>query len=82
MINLQELEKEIDALLNSETPETLKKWLSSQNKLDIHSYLGEGSIINSSCNVIHFVDNTPHAEILLPTENDKVDSGNNYQMAA
>ena len=31
MVNLEDLEKEIDALLDSETPESLREWL-NENK--------------------------------------------------
>jgi hypothetical protein len=45
MINLQEIEKEIDKLLESETEASLKSWLKEQNSSK--QYLGQGEFVFS-----------------------------------
>ncbi len=47
MVDLKELEKEIDALLETETPETLKKWLLEYRNENLETYMGLGSYFRS-----------------------------------
>ena len=82
MINLKEIEEEIDALLAKETTETLMDWFKNRNKINVECYLGKGELITSG-EAVCFVENTSQGEILLPSSNNKIDTGNTqYAMAA
>lgn len=80
MLNLKEIEKAIDELLNSETEETLNAWLEAQPQ--IQPYLGEGQFLLPCFN-------SQHIEIVSPTKVSYVTDGNDnefvdnlYTMAA
>lgn len=81
MVNLQELEKEIDALLASETPESLNNWLKNQENLNLESYLGQGQIIarkTVSC-IVKFAND--YANVIMTCDNNKAED-TSYAMAA
>lgn len=45
MVNRQELQREIDALLDSITDEEIVEWYDSKAQLGLQSYLGLGLIL-------------------------------------
>ncbi len=47
MINLQELEKEIDTLLNNETRDSLTAWLLNKRFGNLNELTGEDSFVDS-----------------------------------
>lgn len=61
MIDLKKIEEQIDELLATETPETLKEWLNSQTQVGVSSYLGEGEFISiSSSDIACTVETNSH----------------------
>jgi hypothetical protein len=63
MINLKQLEQEIDALLASETPESLAKWAESHSPENVQCYLGHGDFVESGIAAI-LID----VDSVIPTE--------------
>ena len=83
MIDLKELEKEIDTLLDSETTDSLTIWYNSQSNFNLDCYLGDGQIINVYENdKFSIVENNPHkSKILIQPDNNNVGISQ-YEMAA
>ena len=52
MINLEELEKRIDALLESETVESLKEWLSNNKSSHVDCYVDVGGLGGTYQNLV------------------------------
>lgn len=45
MLDLDELERKIDAALAQETPESLTNWLMNKRASNVESYIGEGDYV-------------------------------------
>lgn len=86
MLDLKKIEKKIDELLASETEESLRTWIDSQNRIDVDSYLGEGEYIETLLSdVTCVVDTNTHngGQISPDRNNDYIDSSKTqYAMAA
>jgi hypothetical protein len=82
MINLEELEKEIDALLESETTESLKKWVREQNNLSVSCYLGNGDFMPLTQHPVSLIVENVSQEEIKPLPIEDTNSGNTQYATA
>lgn len=84
MLDLKKIEKEIDNLLASETQESLRNWLNSQNEANVDSYLGEGKYLETLLSEVScIVDTNTHNMGVIMESCDGIEPGKTqYAMAA
>ena len=84
MIDLTEIEKEIDNLLESETADSLREWFSNQQTVHIEKYIGVGEylpiVMPEDIFILQMSNNEP--QIVEDCGNSNVTANNEYDMAA
>ena len=86
MIDLEALERKIDAALARETPESLTAWLMNKRASDVDTYIGEGDYVPYNFNFLEEIDHLINMEKQAENICDKniyTNAGNTaYAMAA
>ena len=83
MINLKHLEQQIDALLASETKESLAKWAESHSSANIQCYLGHGDFVESDiASILIDVDSVVPTNIVIVDVDDDLAGLAQFAMAA
>jgi hypothetical protein len=76
MINLQELEKEIDILLDSETDESIREWLANNKANHVDCYVDAGGVGGTYQNM---VVKDKIKEVIARCSKLKMDEDENYE---
>lgn len=83
MLDLEELERKIDAALANETPESLTAWLMSKRMSNIETYIGEGDYVPCKFNFLSEMQNVlPVTPALIPCDKPSSAGNTQYAMAA
>jgi|688.fasta_scaffold1300311_1 hypothetical protein len=83
MLDLDELERKIDAALAKETPESLTSWLMSKRSSDVETYIGEGDYVPCKFNFLQeYQKVVPEKQALIPCDHPPSAGNIQYAMAA